>query len=313
MLVFGRKITPIRACVLTYAALLIALVAFEFPYHTDPQRKGRRSASLQQFYDQAYAPAQTPEAAAKEEEYVATARKFAETYGVEEGVRAFVARYGLEKKSVLDVGSGRGYLQDIVSDYTGLDISGTVRRFYHKPFVQASATEMPFEDNRFDAIWSVRVLEHVPNPEQMLSEMRRVLKPGGLMFLAPAWYCTPWAAQGYPVRPYSDFGLKGKLIKATMPLRESETLAILYRYPIRALRWADWKLRRGPTAFHYWLLTPNYEEYWMADSDALNSMDAYECYLWFASRGDECVNCPGAWDEFVNARTVMVVRVKKPR
>ena len=306
------KLTPIRACVLTYAALFVALVLFEFPYHTDPIGKGRRSGTLQQFYNQAYAPSQTLEEAAKEEAYVETARKAAEASGVEGAVRGFVKRYALENKRVLDVGSGRGYLQDMVGDYTGLDISGTVRRFYHKPFVQASATEMPFEDNRFDAIWSVWVLEHVPNPEQMLSEMRRVLKPGGLLLLAPAWYCTPWAAQGYPVRPYSDFGLKGKLIKATLPLRQSGLLTNMYLYPIRGLRLADAKLRRGPTSFHYWLLKPDYEHYWMPDSDALNSMDAYEGYLWFTSRGDECLNCPGAWDEFVEARTSLILRIKKP-
>lgn len=31
-----------------------------------------------------------------------------------------------------------------------------------------------------------------------------------------------YAAQGYGVRPYGDFGLKGKLIKATIPLTESK-------------------------------------------------------------------------------------------
>jgi hypothetical protein len=31
--------------------------------------------------------------------------------------------YGLAGKRVLEVGSGRGYLQDIVAGYTGLDIS----------------------------------------------------------------------------------------------------------------------------------------------------------------------------------------------
>lgn len=43
---------------------------------------------------------------------------------------------------------------------------------------------MPFEDGRFDAIWSVWVLEHVPNPEAALREMRRVVADRGLLFLA---------------------------------------------------------------------------------------------------------------------------------
>ncbi len=304
--------TPLRACILTYVVFLVALILFEFPYHTDAVSEGRRPGASQHFYDQAYAPPQTSEEAAKEDAYVAIGRKSAEDDRVEDDVRGFVKDYGLENKRILDVGSGRGYLQDVVTDYTGLDISGTVRRFYHKPFVQASATEMPFEDNRFDAVWSIWVLEHVPNPEQMLTEMRRVVKPNGLLYLAPAWYCTPFAAQGYPVRPYSDFGLKGKLIKATGRMAGTPGFAAMYRYPIRGLRWAGTKLGSGPTRFHYQLLSPNYDQYWMPDSDALNSMDAYEGYLWFLSRGDECLNCRGPWSEFADPRTTMVLRIRKP-
>lgn len=116
-------------------------------------------------------------------------------------VTRFVKVHSLENKRILDVGAGRGYLQDVVHDYTGLDISPTVQRFYHKPFVLASATAMPFKDGEFDALWTIWVLEHIPNPESALHEMRRVVKPGGLLLLAPAWFCPTWAAEGYPVRP----------------------------------------------------------------------------------------------------------------
>jgi SAM-dependent methyltransferase len=293
---FSRRWKVLRACLLTYAALFVAFVLFKFPYHTDPVRTGGRVAAVQDFYDQAYAPQPSPEEAAKEELYVETARKAAEQAGVEPLVRAFVERYGLENKRVLDVGSGRGYLQDMVNDYTGLDISANVRRFYHKAFVQGSATEMPFEDNSFDAIWSIWVLEHVPNPEQMLVEVRRVLKPGGLVLMAPAWNCSPWAANGYAVRPYRDFGVAGKLVKAGLPLLESPLLAAAHQLPARAVRWAGAKLGDGPTAFHYRMLVPNYQQYWMPDSDALNSMDPYEAYLWFTSRGDECLSCAGGME-----------------
>jgi hypothetical protein len=42
--------------------------------------------------------------------------------------------------AVLEIGSGRGYLQDVAQNYTGLDISPSVARFYHKKFVLGSAT-----------------------------------------------------------------------------------------------------------------------------------------------------------------------------
>jgi hypothetical protein len=49
----------------------------------------------------------------------------------------------------------------------------------------------------------------------------------------------------------------------------------------------------GPTQLRYRRLTPNYEKYWVPDSDAVNSIDAHEALLWFQSRGDECLNCEG--------------------
>jgi|GEM_PF-3515122 SAM-dependent methyltransferase len=38
-------------------------------------------------------------------------------------------------------------------------------------------------DDRYDAIYSVAVLEHVPSPTRFLQELRRCLRPGGLLFL----------------------------------------------------------------------------------------------------------------------------------
>jgi SAM-dependent methyltransferase len=80
----------------------------------------------------------------------------------------------------------------------------------HKPFVAGSATATPFSDNAFDTIWTIWVLEHVPNPEQALREIRRAAKDGGLLFLAPAWDVPSWAAQGCDYHPYSDFGTGGE-------------------------------------------------------------------------------------------------------
>ena len=42
---------------------------------------------------------------------------------------------------------------------------------------------MPFKDNTFDLITSLGVIEHFENPFPLLEEMRRVLKPEGILFL----------------------------------------------------------------------------------------------------------------------------------
>lgn len=210
---------------------------------------------------------------------------------------------------MLEIGSGRGYLQDIAQNYTGLDISPSVARFYHKKFVLGSATALPFPDNSFDGVWSIWVFEHVPNPEQAFREARRITRDGGVLFLLPAWNCPSWAAEGYEQRPYSDFNLAGKLIKASIPLRSSPAYWIPTHLPIRAVRRVV--ARNGPTRLRYRRLTPNYEKYWTSDSDAVNSIDSHEAMLWFLSRGDECLNCDHASIFLPRFSKPLIIRVHK--
>jgi SAM-dependent methyltransferase len=307
------RLSPVRFCILFYSLAFAVLIAVYFPYDTDPPTApGSVAGNAQAFYDTAYEQHLAPskEEQAREEAYVRVATRNAELFDIKGIIRHFVKDFRLEDKRVLDVGAGRGYLQDMVDNYTGLDISSTARRYFHKRFVQASATNMPFKDGEFDAIWTVWVLEHIPNPESALREMRRVVKPGGLILLAPAWDCTPWAADGYEVRPYSDFGAAGKVVKASLAIRSAPLFHMLYGVPIRALRSAASRIGTGPTTFRYRRLVPNYKEYWVPDSDAVNSMDAYEAVLWFESRGDKCLSCPAGVAKLTGTPWVLVIRAK---
>jgi ubiquinone/menaquinone biosynthesis C-methylase UbiE len=42
---------------------------------------------------------------------------------------------------------------------------------------------LPFDDGEVDALFCVSVLEHIPGPEKTIREIRRILKPGGLLVL----------------------------------------------------------------------------------------------------------------------------------
>jgi ubiquinone/menaquinone biosynthesis C-methylase UbiE len=305
---FGAIFAAIGIRILSTAAVMTALVSLIFfPWATDAPLTPNQQADLQKHYATAYEKATTAES--EDSVYVKTAREAAEKSDVKGNVAWFVRKYGLADKAILDVGAGRGYLQDVVQEYTALDISPSAKRFFHKPFVLASATLMPLADNQFDAAWTIWVMEHVPNPEAALAEMRRVVKEGGYIFLAPAWDCEYWAADGYPVRPYSDFGLGGKLIKATIPLQLY--FWNLSKAPIRTGRYAAWKISGQPTKLRYRRLTPNYTHYWMGDSDAINTLDRHEVALWFLSRGDECLNCQGAMDGFLQDNEPLILRIHK--
>ncbi len=198
-----------------------------------------------------------------------------------------------------------------MDDYTGLDLSAYAGEHLHKPFVQASAMQLPFATSTFDAAWSINALEHMPEPEAALAEMRRVLKPGGLLLLSPAWQCRPWAAQGYPVRPYGDFDWRGKLIKASIPLRNSVAFRSQQVFPRRLGRLLGRLGARRPTRLRYGHLTPNYEHLWVTDGDAANSLDPFEAILWFVSRGDECLSHPTPRRQLFVRTNGVIFRIRK--
>jgi SAM-dependent methyltransferase len=288
--------------------VIIGLAAIHFPWDIDAPLTSQELEAARKYYAEAYQKpvAENQERSEYETEYIRVAKAAAEGFRIEEKVTAFVKQFHLSDRQVLEIGSGRGYLQDVAENYTGLDISPTVARFYHKKFVLGSATAMPFPDDSFDGVWSIWVFEHVPNPEQAFREARRVTRDNGVLFLFPAWNCPPWAAEGYEVRPYSDFGTIGKIIKASVPFRSSPPFVAMSILPNRLVR--NFVSHFGPTKLRYRRLSPNYDKYWVPDSDAVNSIDRYEALLWFRSRGDECLNCEDA--SFSISRP-LIIRVHK--
>jgi SAM-dependent methyltransferase len=276
---FSRALLRILA---VFFCIIVLIAIFHFPYDSDAPLTHQEMEAARIFYTQAYTQTfvDNREHFESEAEYIT---------GIKEQIDAFVKRYNLDDRPVLDIGSGGGYLQDAAQNYTGIDISPTAARFYHKKFVVGSATAMPFQDGSFEGAWSIAVFEHIPNPEQALYETRRVMRDNGVLFLFPSWNCRSWAADGYDVRPYTDFDFSGKLIKASIPLRSSAAFRMANLLPNRLIRAVAAQF--GPTNLHYRRLVPNYKKYWVPDSDAVNSIDSHEAMLWFLSRGDECLNC----------------------
>lgn len=223
-----------------------------------------------------------------------------------------IARHADARGKWLEVGCGRGFLQGVVADYTGVDLSESVASFLHKPFHCAPAEALPFPNSQFDGIWSYATLEHVADPEQALMEMRRVLKPGGMLLLAPAWQCRPWARCDYAWKPFRELSRMDRVRKASIPLRDSVAFRALWVVPRRLVRWAGFLLRRRPVRFHSRRLKPCYGEYRVVDADALHSMDPFDVLLWFRSRGDRVVSHPG-WAQALAIRSgALAVEVRKP-
>jgi len=96
---------------------------------------------------------------------------------------------------VLDCACGEGYGSRILSDaarsVTGVDIDAAsiehARRRYVADgleFARASALDLPFEDDRFDAVVSFETLEHLAEHDELMTEFRRVLRPGGFLLMS---------------------------------------------------------------------------------------------------------------------------------
>lgn len=202
----------------------------------------------------------------------------------------FIEKWDLKDRICLEIGSSKGLFQDLVDNYTGVDIAESLSSFYHKKFVAVLTAYLPFPQNSFDAIFTYTTHEHIPDLETALTEIVRVLKPGGVCLFAPAWHTREWFAHGYDVRSYSELTVKQKFAKFSIPFRDF----FLVRWPLvfirRLIRLVQYLLKRPDnlTPLRYKKLKANYDKYWQSDSDACNSMDPFDIILWFRSRGIIC-------------------------
>lgn len=127
----------------------------------------------------------------------------------------------------LDLGAGDGRSFDIVRahhptvEWFGLDIadSSEVRRRTRTDcqFVTYDGVNIPFEDERFDVVFSRQVFEHVRHPEPLMREIRRVLKPGG-RFIGSVSQLEPFHSNSY--WNFTYFGFATIAVEAGLALVE---------------------------------------------------------------------------------------------
>lgn len=96
--------------------------------------------------------------------------------------------------AILDVGCSAGYfehhfLRGKVARAVGVDINDAAVRFAQSSvtgveFYCCPSNALPFEDNSFDKVLFEDVLEHVDDETGTLREIKRVLRPGGLLVLS---------------------------------------------------------------------------------------------------------------------------------
>ena len=101
--------------------------------------------------------------------------------------------FGSRPAEVLDIGCGGGFLSNSLSSLghrvTGLDASSdalAIARRYDSTglvrYQQGDALNLPYPAGSFDAVCAMDFLEHVENPDRVIAEAARVLKPTGIFF-----------------------------------------------------------------------------------------------------------------------------------
>ena len=114
--------------------------------------------------------------------------------------RAYLATLGIAPTAtVLDLGCGPGYLSEVLGELVpggrvlGVDVDPGLlarardafarRGWTHGEFVEAWADRLPLPDHGVDLVYSRFLFQHLADPAAVAREVRRVLRPGGLVVL----------------------------------------------------------------------------------------------------------------------------------
>jgi len=107
-----------------------------------------------------------------------------------------------DPERILDLGTAEGRMLSRIKDKypstlcVGLEYSPElldlgIALFQDISFIRADAQNMSFfKDASFDVIVAAAIIEHLKNPEEMLRESSRILKPGGILIITtphPFW------------------------------------------------------------------------------------------------------------------------------
>jgi ubiquinone/menaquinone biosynthesis C-methylase UbiE len=107
-------------------------------------------------------------------------------------VTRMLSDYAAHYDNLLDVGCGANLTYDLSAVERGVKLVGVdfaynflrlAPRNDRISLVQADVEQLPFADQSFDAAVCSEVAEHVPDDNAVVSEIARVLRPNGLLFL----------------------------------------------------------------------------------------------------------------------------------
>lgn len=138
-----------------------------------------------------------------------------DVYFVRRSIERFLVSHRDELHgTLLDIGAGYAPYRELLSTeaggverYVTLDLDGNP---YQPPDVVWDGVTMPFDDGWADCALATEVFEHVPDPERLMAEAHRVLKPGGFMLFTVPFLWPLHSVPGDEYR-YTPFALERHL------------------------------------------------------------------------------------------------------
>jgi SAM-dependent methyltransferase len=112
------------------------------------------------------------------------------------------------KGRLLDVGCGNKPYKSLIpcAKYVGVDVATSLHENENIDII-FDGKLLPFEDNSFDSILCTEVLEHCIDPVILVSEMSRVLKPGGHAFITAPMFIEHHEVP-FDLRRFTYYGMR---------------------------------------------------------------------------------------------------------
>ncbi|MGI8906736.1 MAG: class I SAM-dependent methyltransferase [Candidatus Sumerlaeaceae bacterium] len=137
-------------------------------------------------------------------------------------LREIVKRRELAFGNMLDIGCGTKPYEAVFAPYVRRHVGIDMPFSPHEQTridIYGSATQLPFSDASFDFVLCTEVLEHLPEPQQCLTEIGRVLRPGGIALVtSPFMYRIHEAP--YDFFRYTPFSYKYMAEKAGLHVED---------------------------------------------------------------------------------------------
>jgi SAM-dependent methyltransferase len=148
---------------------------------------------------------------------------------------------------ILDVGCGTGANLKMLARYgqsEGVDVSQQALDFCHQRGLDAvrcaAAESLPYDDNSFDLVTSLDVLEHLDDDRAGLEEIRRVLRPDGRALLFVPAFMFLWGVQddvSNHRRRYTRRKLSRVVTAAGLEVERASYANFTFFFPVLLVRW----------------------------------------------------------------------------